>query len=56
MVAKEPVSRTDGIDLVMLEQRPDHTVADHNGRDTKRYELQSSEPVETPVSHRQPGG
>ena len=38
-------SLTDGINFMMLEQRPDHTIADHDGGDVERYEFQSSEPV-----------
>jgi len=42
---------TNGVDLVMLEQRPDHTIADHDRRDAEHYEFQSSEPVSSPFSH-----
>lgn len=30
---------------MMLEQRPNHTVADHDGRNTECDELQGSEPI-----------
>ena len=41
-------SHTDGVDLMMLEQRSDHAIADHDGRDTKRYEFQGSKSVSIP--------
>lgn len=41
-------SHTNGVDFVMLEQRPDHAVTNHDGRDAERDEFQGSEPASTP--------
>lgn len=41
-------SHTDGVDFVMLEQRPDHTITNHDGMDAKRDEFQGSEPASIP--------